>query len=443
MIRAWRSDFGVAVLIAILVSLMAFTASSVIALQLRHDMRTAQLGAKQVSRRIAVKGAVNHLLSMLRRGEGTEYDSESPLILSIGDVEEISVWTVPDPIFPDITHIQAEAGGISFTKTVVNQLVRDSKEYFEDNNVVYSKKPEDSSWNTLPTPPTTAYNILGQNVTIELHPVGSAEISDIEASEDGQLVVTVFQPDPSTGFQGVHVWDDDAQTWTTLPPLQSFSFGPGGLEPGSSYQTYQVDGMTEGKIYSVTSGGLAVYDLDEGQWNFFTTPSTGYREKFAAAGGGKLAIAMKDPFSSNRWLNVFEDGSWSNLPIGPASQLAHLELTPRGINADGEIYGTKYDPNTLSWRTQVFKDGSWQMVNTPPEVSGLELRDVDAAGALVFSNGNSSLQVWSQKQDTVELMSAPAGAQILGSAGFEGRPVAGGGAPVQGAPPELKVVSSF
>jgi hypothetical protein len=431
------------VILAILIALMAFTGATIIALQVQHDMQTAQLGAKQAARRMAVKGAVNHLLSMLRRGVGTEYDEESPLKLTVGPVEDISVWTVPDSIFPDVRHIRAEFSGITFTKTVVARPVRDSKEFFEHNNNLFSRTPGDPNWTSLPSPPTTGYNFLGQSVTIDLPPVGTAEISDIEAGEDGQLVATVYQPDPSGGFQGVHVWNDDTQAWSTLPPLPTFSFGISGLELGTTFDPYQVDGITEQKIYSVTSGGLAIYDLDQQQWNYHSLPSLGHREKFSATGGGKLVVAMKDSFTSNRWLNVFDDGSWSNIPIGSGSQLPHLELTPRGVNSDGEVFGAKYDSGTSSWLTQFYGNGQWQTMSVPNQVSGLELRDVDASGALVYSDGTTDLAVWNEKENTVEVLDVPAGTSIYPTNVTEGRQVAGGGNNVDGVPPELKVVSSF
>jgi hypothetical protein len=428
--------FGVAVIMAILVAMISFTSATILALRIRHDLATADLGAQQASRRMAVKGAVNHLLSMLRRGEGTEYVSSSPLSVTIGGVEDVKVWTEPDAIFPDISHIRAELGGISFTKSVKAEPVRDSKVFFESNNQIFSQEPGDLTWNSIPSPPSIVYDMFGQPQTLLLHPAGLGEIQDLEASHDGKVLATVFTSNGGNSLQGVHLWDDESQTWSTLPPIQGFYYDTYGLQFRSTYEAAQIDGMSEGKIYSLTSGGLAVYDTNQQQWSHYPPPAIGERGHFSSAGGGKLAVDMTQ--NANRWVSVFKNGSWSTLSLPPNSS-----LTPRGINRDGDVYGTQQDAVTQKWTTKVYSNGTWQSVAPPPQLDGLELRAVDAAGGLVFNDGTKDLIVWNEGDSTVDSSTVPPSTTLYGSQGSEGRQLAGGGKEVIGALPELKVVSSF
>ncbi len=425
------------IILAIFVAMFAFTSATIIALRVRQDLSTSKLGAERATQRLAVKGAVNHLLSMLRRGEGAQYVSGSPLKVTVGEVRDIAVWSEPDSGLSGVTHIRAERGGIESSKTVVDDPVRDSKIFFHADQKIYSRQPGDSSWSTLPAPPTVLYDVAGQAHTAQLHPLGNASVNDAEASQEGDLVVATSDVSGSDDHYAVHHWDDTSQVWLTLPPVPSFQFVGGTLQINPSYQPVSADGVSEGVVYSMTGGGLATYDLSQQQWSYFPYPALGERGRFATAGGGRFVTEMQDSVSQSRWLGVFEDGAWSRV------DLADQEFSLRGVNTDGDILGAVFDPLTQDWTTQIYSGGSWHSPSLPAAIQGQELRAVDASGGLLFSGGATMATLWNEEDGSLSDFTLPSGTTLRPSNASEARQLAGGGKEVVGALPGLKVVSTY
>lgn len=417
-------------LMAIFVAMLAFACATVVALRARHDLQLSRLGARKVQRQLAVQGAVNHLLSMLRRGQGTEFTQATPLVLNLGQVQAVKVWSFQDPSVPDVLHIQAEHLGSVSTKSLVVKPPRESVVYFEDNNQLYSREPAALGWTQLPPHPPTVFDQTGASGNLP-----GGEVQDIQANHDGKLLVEVYEgpnltrQDQSglTGWQqAVSIFDSESQTWTTVPPLPDFRFSGGTLQLETDFQPIMLDGATDDQVYSLTTGGLAIFDLNTGSWSYQTRPA-GEKGRFAAAGGDQFVVQMGHQPSGSYWLSKYEAGNWSVISVPDE------HLIPRGIDEEGKLYA---DHNGA---TKVWDGENWQTLSPPPQLAGYTLRAVDAEGALVFGTPSGQVARWDLDTQVEEYM-IPSGTDLYYS---DWRQLGGGGQITPGALPGLEVVSSY
>ena len=410
-----------AIIIAIFIAMVAFTTSAIIATREQQNLQVTRLGSKNVQRRTAVRGAANHLLSMLRRGEGENYTKTSPLILDIGEVKSIEVWSFLDPNHPDVRHVQAANGGILSSTALGIVAPRSSEVFIKQNQSLYSREANELAWSPVPAPPQIVYDASGASLSLP-----NIHLGDILSNDDGKLVVETISA--TLNRSAIHIWDSETQSWSTVPPLPSFSFTNGQVQVGTSFQPANVTGLDDDKIYTLVSDGLATFDLENQTWDFqsLVVPHRSQGQVSHGADEGLFWVGESDPQTGQAWLTTVEDGVRSQLPV-PDEYLA-----PVG-KLDDVLYASLGE-DTLKWT-----GGSWVTVPTPAELDGYRLEDIDAEGKFVYSKPGSLARWTLGGAQLAEEYSTPGGAGSFVPA----RSIAGGGSKIPGASPLLEVVTSY